>query len=268
MAALCKVTKPNDRIVICGDAWIETDWAGGNIGFKVSVAGPQLPALYAGDPSQAEDLLATSREVFKSNPLKRNTVFDILHDVVSAHKAKLCDRYLQAKLGIPYERFLQRGASEIDPDTRNEVFSEVRGLDFGCQLVISGFIDDQGFIFYVASDGRVTRSDDFAVIGSGSLLADASLFRRDQSRSNSVERTIYNLYEAARLAQIAPGVGETKTFSVLQGSPNGHGSMGMRVFTGLSALEAIYSQIGPKDMSVDPVFDDVDYRLITTAGEP
>src|SRR5437016_1445110 len=54
MAALCKVKEPGDRIVICGDAWIETEWAGGNIGFKVSVAGPQLPTLYAGDPSQAE----------------------------------------------------------------------------------------------------------------------------------------------------------------------------------------------------------------------
>jgi hypothetical protein len=44
--------------------------------------------------------------------------------------------------------------------------------------------------------------------------------------------------------------------------------MGMKIFTGLKALDTIYDQIGPKEMSADPGFDDEDYRLITTAGEP
>src|SRR5258705_13873436 len=99
IAAVC-MEGGESRIVFCSADRIATTYAGAGIGFKVSVAGPQMPAMYAGFQTEAEDLLATCRAVFDTKPYTRNTVFDILNDAVSAHNEKLCDRYTRRTLGI------------------------------------------------------------------------------------------------------------------------------------------------------------------------
>jgi hypothetical protein len=270
MAAVCR-EKGEARIVLCSDNRIETDYAGGNIGFKVSVAGPQLPAMYAGVPTEAEDLLATSREIFDRKPYTRNTVYDILNDVVAAHYEKLHDRYIHRRLGVSHERFLSQGANEVDDQTRSKVFTELSEIDLGCELIVNGFIAGRSeFVFHISKDGSVSRVHDFVAIGTGSLLADAFLFLRRQSHTNTVERTLYNLYEASRLAQIAPGVGETKEFCVLEEPHENGRSMGMRVLIGsaVKSLEDMFKEVGPREIVTDLTLDDDAYNRIVERDEP
>jgi hypothetical protein len=270
MAAIC-LEDGEGRIVLCVDERIESNHAGGNIGFKISVAGPQLAALYAGDPSQAEDFLATSRTVFDSNPLSRNTVYDILNGVVSTHREKIYERHLRNSLGVSYDRFLTRGETEIDGKTRNEIFTELRDLDFGCELIIIGFISEREFMFYVSNHGAISRIHDFITIGSGSVIADSLLFLRAQRHDNSVERTLYNLYEASQLSKrVAPGVGETKDFAVLEAPFPGCSSMGMRILNrpSIERLKESFDQVGLRPLVTEPTFEPDSYSRVMERRSP
>ena len=55
-----------------------------------------------------------------------------------------------------------------------------------------------------ASFGKVWHCDGFAVAGTGTGIAEAALFHRNQNTFDTFESTVYKVYEAKRLAEKAP----------------------------------------------------------------
>lgn len=63
---------------------------------------------------------------------------------------------------------------------------------------------------------RLVRQLDFATVGSGSTIAQVSLFQRGQSADCDLNTTLYTVYEAEKDARAAPGVGEEFEMAVLR----------------------------------------------------
>ena len=215
IAATCRKS-PGHRIVMCADKRSEVDWAGGNVGWKIGFASDNWPVLLAGDESKAVDLINTCREMFKDESvITYDNVFDKLNEASSAHKQKLCDRYVRQGWGISFERFLTKGEVELTPEVRSRILHDISELKFDCDIIVLGFTQKIPCIFTIDSDGEVVRYENFTAIGTGSLIAESVLFQREQQSTDTLDRTLYNIYEAARLGRIAPGVGETHDFIVL-----------------------------------------------------
>jgi hypothetical protein len=128
MAAICYDTETNaHRIVVGADRRAEVDWAGGNVALKYGTARKGWSALIAGDMSKAEEFLATCRTVFSKDdePFTRDNIFDKFNEASCAHKEKLCRRYVRQQLGIDFDRFLDKGESELLPEVRGRIFHEM-----------------------------------------------------------------------------------------------------------------------------------------------
>lgn len=269
MAAICD-EGVTPRIVIGADARVEVGWAGANVGFKLNWAGqPGWPAMLAGEVSKAEDLLATYRSVLKPKDFNRNNIFDKMNEASCAHKEKLCERHVRARLGISFDRFLTKGEHELSPETRRQVLYELQELNFGCELIILGYIDSKHpYIFTVDGSGEVTRHQSFASIGTGSIIANATLYQRGQGFTLPIETTLYNLYEGARLARIAPGVGEIENFLIIDHQEGG--SIGARHTNNhyLQCLEKSFAAFGPKPTDKLFEFNSSCFRTVGAPAQP
>jgi len=138
---------------------------------------------------------------------KMGDVSKALRKALGEHKRTLADAHLQAKLGISYGEFQNSGKGWIPDDVFREMLWEIRNQTARDELIVSGFIKAVPYIFKLSNDGVVTCHD-FAVIGSGAYLGEASLFQRSQNSNDPFNKTIYQVYEAKRLAERAEGVGE------------------------------------------------------------
>jgi hypothetical protein len=221
MAASCVEQDGESRIVAWTDTRVEGEGAGSNSGYKYEfIKTPGWRALIAGEISKARDLAATFREVLDASELHGRNIFDKLNEASGAHNLKLRSRLVQNRLGISFERFVKTGEHEVDQDTRRRIWYELDQLNFGCALIVFGFIDGIHLMYSIDELGEVTNRPNFVAIGTGGVIAESNLHFREQMSVDSVERTIYNLYESHRIAVAskAPGVGETPN-AIIYGPP-------------------------------------------------
>src|SRR5947209_16588899 len=106
---------------------------------------------------------------------------------------------------------------------------EIAMVGFGCSLIVFGFIQEAPNIFRIEEDGEIHHCQNFSAIGTGSVIAHTALYQREQKGDSSIEETLYNLYEASRLARIAPGVGEIGEFAMFEPSTRTPGIVRIRI---------------------------------------
>lgn len=247
MAAACQ-EQGAARIVALADTRIETDWAGANIGFKYEwLVEPDWPMLIAGDISSAKEFAKTCRSVLDPSEFTVLNIVDKLTEAALAHKRKLAERLVRSTLNIPFERFVKHGEKEIPPDLRNRLWYDLAQLDLGCSAIVYGFLSKRSQIFLIEESCEVKIHPDFVAIGTGSVVAQSTLFYREQGEACSVERSLYNLNEAFLLARdSAPGVGGDANATIC--APNATG--GMDTYLVLSKyhakLYAAFKRYGPK----------------------
>lgn len=253
IAAKCATKNNEPRFVLCADKRVEVGWAGADVAFKLAWAAVNWPALVAGDIAKAHDLLATFRgELRSAHEAHKNTVFDKLNAAVSLHKKKLCERFVSQKLGISLERFLTKGEHELTPEIRNRTLLQLEELNFDCEVMLAAFLGNgQPFLFSIAEDGEVTEHQNFAAIGTGSVIARSTLYYRQQNQYTTIEETLYNLFEASQLAKIAPGVGEITEFVIMLPPEKGKYEVSKFYRTNdhyRKLLQKTFKRIGPKPL--------------------
>lgn len=252
IAAGCMDSPLEPRIVACTDSRVETDSAGAHIALKHDYISDRWQCLLAGDISKAEDLITTLRAVLDPVELTAENVFDKINEASAKHKEKMCKRMIEKRLGISFQRFLVKGEHELTTEARNRTLYELEGLTFGCELILFGFIQDQPFpyIFLIEEDGEVSHRQNFGAIGTGSVVAEASLYQRAQRDMYSVGKTLYNVYEATVLAHKsnAPGVGQARSFFLI--APTGGDCKISFIKTEtFKTLERYFKKYGPKPVA-------------------
>lgn len=287
MAAVCyDFIAGEHRIAFAWDRRAENAWAGGNVAFKFDWAVKNWPTLVAGGSSKSAEMLATLRASFREHDeeFTRENIFDKFNEASCTHKEKLCRRYVRQQLGIDFERFLIHGEAELPPDVRARVFHEMGQLEFGGELLVFGFtrrINSLGVvviephIIEIDRYGEVVLHPNFAAIGSGSVIANSTLYQREQEAYASPEDTLYHMYEAARLASAsAPGVGKVNDFLLIGPPTEEQGVTRLwRVRPNrLISMGEIFEAIGPKPLGTTevPVLgeDDLYYvKPLTPDGE-
>lgn len=265
LAAVCwDEEEDRQKIVFGADRRAEVAWAGGDVAFKLERITDTWRALIAGEISKAHDLITTCTSILDEglDDITSNNIFDKFNEASSKHKEKLCRRFVRQRLGIDFDRFLTHGKDELPPDLRARMFHEMAELEYGCEVLIMGFTspeDAEGVtdtddvdpqIVEIDRFGEVYVHQNFAAIGTGAVIAKSQLYLREQFSRQSVENTLYHLYEAATLAaHTAPGVGEIDEF-VIFNPPFGEDEREIFAVTekGMKVLDKTFKKIGPKPM--------------------
>ena len=248
-------------LVTVTDERIETDIAGGNFGNKKKhIAQPgEWQALWAGGEAEADDLANTLKEVLEPETFTFQNIVHKLSEAAAIHLKKLTERYVSAKLKIPFERFLTHGEHEVSAGVRDQLWYEIEHLDFGCEMLVSGFGNGMPLLFKIDNEGTVTRVEHFAAIGSGAKVAEAVLYQRKQQATTELNQTLYNVYEAFKLSsQIAPAVAGGPHIWLSEHEILNRAEIVEQYVTrsGLKVLERCFKKYAPKEAKNIPVLKD------------
>lgn len=241
------------RIVISSDWRIENSSSGAEIQDKLYWIGDEWAVLIAGTITRAIELVDTYAEYFRSLKEKKikitdTTLLDHMKKPPIAQKYKIANEYVGALLGMTYKDFLTNGKQILPEKQFEEIIADIQRLDLGCQLLLCSFIDGAQRIYKVCDDCSVEASEHFAVIGSGSDIAESVLFQRDHEGDLPLSHTLYDVYEAARLGSKAPGVGNQHAISVLIPPKRGGKISSCRVSKkGYRFLDRCFKKFGPKE---------------------
>jgi hypothetical protein len=253
IAAICK---ENDKstIVLCSDHKIGTFAAQAEIGFKFSWATRNWPTLISGDVARTDELMATFQqtlgELKDTDGLDEQNIFDMMKKCGHAFREKLVDELVRKKLSVSYE-YLRNNRAKFPPATVYETFTQIGQIDSEAEVIVTGFIDEQAYLFVVERDCTVFSRKQFAAIGTGAQIADPALFQRKQRQMESLPITIYNVYEAKKLGEIADGVGVRTTILIVSPPQEADGPIEMKSVSnlGMEYLEQKRLEFGHKTLT-------------------
>ncbi len=273
IAAQCEDGK-TPCIVFCSDRKVTygsgADYFGASdTADKLSLFIKNWPALIAGTMARGEELIDTYRTYFRSlekhrSELTKANILDTFKIPPRIQRRKLAEEYTQSHWSISYDEFLATGAT-IFPDDYKERLDDIEEIELDCRLLLGGFLDGEAYVFRVSQNTNVSLITNFAAIGSGETFAAGALHRRKQAAHLSLEETIYNVFEAKKVAQMDPFVGKKTFVDVIRpvGKATKRGAQRVRIDylnnQGLGRANGYYKQFG-----LQPVkkiqFQKADYR--------
>jgi len=267
IAAVCDDGPENDpKIVLCADFQKQTEGIGEcETEDKVGFVKHGWPALIAGTITRANDLLNVYAAHFSNaqQDINQYTLMDHLRAPAHLQKEKLVDEYLRQSYAFDRNYFYGDGAQHLPETFITKVAFDIERIKLDASLLICGFLDETNFAdnsvsarpflglideYQSASSSQeyVRIETEFAAIGSGSYTALSTLYRRSQESTDSLSKTIYNIWEANRLSESVPGVGkEYVSIYVLHKD----GKLDEFNQDGYKHLRKLYKKYGPKDIT-------------------
>jgi hypothetical protein len=217
IAALCDRSDASAerRVIVSFDSRVETPIASANTEFKLKRLSRRWIALLAGDLALAREIAIAYGDLLSTieNGVTEENALQHLYAPLNDVRAREADRYTQQRLAMPYAQFLNAGATQLPEDLFRQVTYDVAAQELNVELILVGWFEGY-FHLYKLSCGRIYTSEPFAVIGSGGNIAEPALFQRSLRPFMAQDRVLYCVYEAQRLAEIAPGVGTRHSFAI------------------------------------------------------
>jgi hypothetical protein len=249
IAASCTDADGQPRIALCFDRKVSTDTVSSETEFKLDTLPFGFACLLAGTVTTARELISIYKQHLSTlAEFPREDPLELLRVPIRTKKKRLIESYVQARLGLTYQEFLDR-QDQIDVGIRTIMFGRIHDMNVEAELILAGYSKNEPRIFKVAWD-EVEQHANFACIGSGSPAAEHALHRRKQESRLSVAMTIYNVYEAKRFGELSPTVGRGTVIAVIHPTPetDPHSSKNYYAVSssGFSALNKAYEMYGPK----------------------
>jgi hypothetical protein len=265
VAAVCRGHRRLfNAIVFATDFQVEGEMAKAEIGHKIAITQhEEHPMLMAGTLTRALSLTRYISGLHAStrpdDPKEQHHSADwesIFHEAVKLHKWSLADELVGARFGFGYKFLLENGKNGLSDEAYRDTIADIARLSLDCSILIAAFSQTDPNIYRVEASGVVEQCDNFAAIGSGYYVAEASLFQREQTITNDLGTTIYNVYEAMKLGSSAPGVGQKFEIGVsyweyFEKVPTNAGSVTMCWLEPqyYSYLQKKFERYGPKRVS-------------------
>lgn len=258
IAAACELQgKP--RIVLCTDWKAEETLGGTSLGSsenadKLYWIGKGWAALIAGSESSGQELVRAFAKHMKTvKKFEWGELQEELRKPLLEHRDAVIEAHLRRTIGFSRDWFFDKGKEKLPPETVRDCIADMKRVSLGASMIISGFVTAQfnpgsprrrqhPLIFEVQMNGSTRTCKDFTAIGEGKLIAIPTLKQRDQNASHGLLQTLYQAYEAKRLSEIIPSVGETHSIDVL--APGG--SVKSLSDAGYELLDRLYTRFGPR----------------------
>lgn len=106
------------------------------------------------------------------------------------------------------------GKNQLPEDLYRQTAYDITCQRIEAELILIGRVGGR-FCLFTCIAGEVTACPHFAAIGSGAPIASSVLFQREHVFYRAVPLALYVVYEAKRLAEIAPGVGKLTSYAIL-----------------------------------------------------
>ena len=189
---------------------------------KIDEIGNNCVALSSGDALCVQDVLVAG--IGTASQLQNPTI-GMLADHVKLQfceirKQRIND-YVLGPRGIDFDMFYQGGViGRFPQDLAMLIDNQVQSYELGTRILIAGVDDSGGHIFDIADPGAMACFDriGYHAIGAGHRHALLKLVALGQHQTKSINETVFNVYCAKRVAELAPGVGQATSMKIVSRS--------------------------------------------------
>jgi len=184
-----------------------------------SVGSAQLfHALLSGIPTKCTDLITGCRRAIEeyamspggvNSDLEISQLLESLRSAAAKRKKEIINHHVEMALGLSLQEFLNTGRDKFTVDHYNQLWSEIRNLDLGADLIFSGFHNKESIVLRLDRAGQVHWENNYSVVGIGSDIALVFLGQRDYDCfSIGLMDCLFRILEAKHAAQRNRHVGE------------------------------------------------------------
>jgi hypothetical protein len=225
IAAKCHATDP--EVVLCYDWKVSSETVSAEPGGKFRWLNRRWVVLLAGVTDVSKEVVDIYE---RSLPHPEDeTPVEALRVPLREWRKRLATAYIHDRHALTFEDFYQYGGSWLGQDVWHETQSEI-GRRFDQQkttleLILVGCVGSgptaTTSIFQVAN-GEVHERSELATAGTGYAVAEAALYwRMSHDRPRNIEQTIYSAYEAKKLSELSPYVGQQLSMVVVKPARSG-----------------------------------------------
>jgi hypothetical protein len=259
IAAVCESGK---KIVVATDRML-TFTAPVNVEFetdeqKIEELASNCIVLASGNTAFATEILDNVRKnVGAVRPQNIAEIAQSIKDTyISVRTTKIEDTVVKALLGRDYARFSERGASlpnylQTQSNTYQQIVALTQQYNLVVDFIIAGLDDLGGHVSVVTNPGTLLSLDKmgYGAIGSGGMHATIHLSLNGQSKRKAFLETLYDVYVAKRISEVAPGVGTATDLAVIESTGVWHCTEPVMI-----ALKKVYDEVSAKP---SPKLDDL-----------
>lgn len=186
---------------------------------KIDQISDNCVALSSGDALCVQDVLigGVGAASHLQNPPIKTIADQIKMQFCEIRKQRVNDMILGPR-GIDFDSFYQGGIiTRFPPDLAMLLDSQVQTYALGTVLLMAGVDDSGAHIHCIDDPGKMACFDrvGYHAIGSGHRHALLKLVALNQHRSTSINETVFNVFCAKKIAELAPGVGQATSVKIV-----------------------------------------------------
>ena len=175
--------------------------------------------LFSGSVPDAEALANGTNAALKHGNFTITQIADLAAKVYQDIKRKkIEDTILRPLLGLEFAQFQQLISQSASSQVLGQVLGMISQHNLGLDAILASIDDDTGNLAIITHPGMAMPMNTVgtAAIGSGGMHASVRLSLGRQISSLSIPETLFNVYEAKRASEVAPGVGKVTDIAVLK----------------------------------------------------
>jgi ATP-dependent protease HslVU (ClpYQ) peptidase subunit len=254
IAALCR-DEGDNYVVLSSDKRVETSTAGDESEIKVRYLTLRWTSLVAGTLHVARELADRYAQHLASvqDILTQDNAHEELYVPLAEMRESLREQLLQKNLSVSLSDYRKHGREWFSEDVQRQMDYDLAQVEFDAQLLLVGLVGSDLHVYRVhAQNHLIERCERFAAIGSGANVAEMVLYQRQHSPFWTLPRTLYAVYEAQRIGQIAPGVGRETHQYVLSYDPDKQTMYPIILFPNARTfLDEQFEALGPRPIPLE-----------------
>lgn len=238
------------EVVLCCDWKVSSDAVSSETGSKFRWLNKRWIGLMAGNTDVSKEVMdiyeRSLPDAADENPL------EALRDPLREWRKRLATAYIHDRHALTFEDFYQYGGSWLGQDvwheTQNEIGRRFDQQKTALELILVGCVGSgptANTLIFQVTNGEVTERPELALIGTGYAVAEAALYwRMSHDKPRDIHQAVYSVYEAKKLSELSPFVGQQMTMMVVR--PARSGERFEMDLVNTEPLAKQFKQFGPK----------------------
>jgi 20S proteasome alpha/beta subunit len=187
---------------------------------KIAKISDQNVVLFSGSVPDAEEIIsATKQQLQGLTNVPTANVGEAVKGAYIALKAKrVQETILGPLLGADFNKFQTLLAQSPSSQTLQQILAMVMQHNMQTEGLVAGVDGSGAHLFVVSHPGVLLPLETmgYGAVGSG-VHAAVRLSLGQQNKAASTLETVYNVYEAKKAAEVAPGVGKLTDLAIIKG---------------------------------------------------
>jgi 20S proteasome alpha/beta subunit len=176
--------------------------------------------VFSGSTADGEEIVTGAKPSIAVNPRQPvKSIAEAVKESYSKHKQRRVeDNILRPLLGADFAQFQTLVAQSPTSQVLQQVLGLIMQHNLNTDLLVAGLDDSGAHVFVITHPGQLLplATTGFGSVGSGAVHAGVRMSLAQHTSAASLVDTLYNVYEAKRASEVAPGVGKLTDLALIQ----------------------------------------------------